>query len=176
MTKLELANQLTERHQSFVNYVQALSEADFMKSENGKWTAGQQLDHLYRSAKPLVLAFSLPSFAVKLLFGKANRPSKSYAEIVHKYKSTLANGAKASGTFIPPAVTFDQRAVKLTALTSVVQKIATRLQKYNEQQLDEVLLPHPLLGKLTAREMLYFTLFHVELHLAITARNLKEQA
>jgi hypothetical protein len=81
--------------------VLSLSEADFVKSENGKWTAGQQLDHLYRSAKPLVLAFSLPPFFVKLLFGKANRPSKTYEEIVQKYEGTLANGAKASGSFVP---------------------------------------------------------------------------
>jgi hypothetical protein len=68
MQKQALAKQLTENHQSFVSYVLALSEADFTKSESGKWTAGQQLDHLYRSAKPLVLAFSLPPFIVKVAY------------------------------------------------------------------------------------------------------------
>lgn len=172
MTKLELANQLTERHQSFVNYVQALSEADFMKSENGKWTAGQQLDHLYRSAKPLVLAFSLPPFIVKLLFGKANRPSKTYEEIVQKYEDTLANGAKASGSFVPKTIAFEQRTALANSLQQVVQKIAFKVANYNEKLLDEVVLPHPLLGKMTAREMLYFTIYHVSLHQKITQRNL----
>jgi hypothetical protein len=172
MQKQELAKQLTENHQSFVNYVLSLSEADFIKSENGKWTAGQQLDHLYRSAKPLVLAFSLPPFFVKLLFGKANRPSKTYEEIVQKYEGTLANGAKASGSFVPKTIAFEQRTTLANSLQQAVQKITSKVANYNEEQLDEVVLPHPLLGKMTAREMLYFTIYHVSLHQKITQRNL----
>jgi hypothetical protein len=172
MQKQALAKQLIENHQSFINYVLSLSEVDFVKSENGKWTAGQQLDHLYRSAKPLVLAFSLPPFIVKLLFGKANRPSKTYEEIVQKYEGTLANGAKASGSFVPKTITFEQRMSLAHSLQLVVQKIASKVANFNEQQLDEVVFPHPLLGKLTAREMLYFTIYHVALHQKITQRNL----
>ena len=172
MQKQELVNQLTGNHQSFVTYVLSLSEADFTKSENGKWTAGQQLDHLYRSAKPLVLAFSLPPFIVKLLFGKANRPSKTYEEIVQKYEGTLANGAKASGSFVPKTIAFEKRTPLVNSLLQVVQKITSRVANYNEQHLDEVVLPHPLLGKMTAREMLYFTIYHVSLHQKITQRNL----
>jgi hypothetical protein len=172
MQKQELVNQLTGNHQSFVTYVLSLSEADFTKSENGKWTAGQQLDHLYRSAKPLVLAFSLPPFIVKLLFGKANRPSKTYEEIVQKYEGTLANGAKASGSFVPKTIAFEKRTPLVNSLLQVVQKITSRVANYNEQLLDEVVLPHPLLGKMTAREMLYFTIYHVSLHQKITQRNL----
>ena len=172
MQKQELVNQLTGNHQSFVTYVLSLSEADFTKSESGKWTAGQQLDHLYRSAKPLVLAFSLPPFIVKLLFGKANRPSKTYEEIVQKYEDTLANGAKASGSFVPKTIAFEKRTPLVNSLLQVVQKITSRVANYNEQLLDEVVLPHPLLGKMTAREMLYFTIYHVSLHQKITQRNL----
>jgi hypothetical protein len=172
MQKQELVNQLTGNHQSFVTYVLSLSEADFTKSENGKWTAGQQLDHLYRSAKPLVLAFSLPPFIVKLLFGKANRQSKTYEEIVQKYEGTLANGAKASGSFVPKTIAFEKRTPLVNSLLQVVQKITSRVANYNEQLLDEVVLPHPLLGKMTAREMLYFTIYHVSLHQKITQRNL----
>jgi hypothetical protein len=39
--------------------------------------------------------------------------------------------------------------------------------------LDLLILPHPLLGKLTLREMLYFTLYHVEHHEKQVLENLK---
>jgi len=32
--------------------------------------------------------------------------------------------------------------------------------KWNESDLDVYLLPHPLIGKLTIREMLFFTIYH----------------
>jgi hypothetical protein len=47
-----------------------------------------------------------------------------------------------------------------------------RLQKafesWNEEDLDTIRLPHPLLGKITAREMIYFTLYHAKHHVTAT--------
>jgi hypothetical protein len=91
---------------------------------------------------------------------------------VQKYEGTLANGAKASGSFVPKTIAFEQRTTLANSLQQVVQKITSKVANYNEEQLDEVVLPHPLLGKMTAREMLYFTIYHVSLHQKITQRNL----
>jgi hypothetical protein len=38
------------------------------------------------------------------------------------------------------------------------------LKKFSEDDLDSIRLPHPLLGKLTVREMLYFAVYHVGHH------------
>lgn len=35
---------------------------------------------------------------------------------------------------------------------------------WSETQLDSYLLPHPVLGRVTVREMLMFTLFHFDHH------------
>jgi len=56
-----------------------------------------------------------------------------------------------------------------------VNRLCARVRKYNEQQLDSYILPHPLIGKLTLREMLYFTLYHAEHHHKQTLRNLQIQ-
>jgi len=42
--------------------------------------------------------------------------------------------------------------------------LCKQLLDYSEQDLDELILPHPLLGKLTLREMMYFTMYHVLHH------------
>jgi hypothetical protein len=42
--------------------------------------------------------------------------------------------------------------------------LARRIDRFSETQLDQLILPHPLLGKLTLREMLYFTIYHVQHH------------
>ena len=33
-------------------------------------------------------------------------------------------------------------------------------EKWDEKELDEYYLPHPILGKLTVREILFFTIYH----------------
>ncbi len=172
MTKSEILRQLPQKHREFADYILSLSDQEFLSSANGKWTPGQQLDHIRRSVRPLALLRILPKFMVRLIFGKANRPSKSYEGLVKKYQAVLADGGKASGAFIPKAITLaDKESIKKEMLQSV-NALVRGVQKYPEHQLDTFILPHPLLGKLTLREMLYFTLYHVEHHQMATRRNL----
>lgn len=164
MIKTELQHQLSDRHQAFVEAVLALSEADFLFAAPNKWSAGQQLEHIYRAVRPVTLAFVLPKFVLRLLIGKANRPSRNYDTLVNKYHEKLAAGGKASAPYIPKSVLFTQRkALKSKLLRSVIT-LNRSLNRYSEAELDSYLLPHPLLGKLTLREMLYFTMYHVEHH------------
>ncbi|NBX80802.1 MAG: DinB family protein, partial [Flavobacteriales bacterium] len=44
---------------------------------------------------------------------------------------------------------------------------------FTEDDLDKYVLPHPLLGKLTLREMLCFTIYHVKHHVEIIKRDLE---
>ncbi|HRH60621.1 MAG TPA: DinB family protein, partial [Chitinophagaceae bacterium] len=50
-------------------------------------------------------------------------------------------------------------------ITAVVDSLCKRVNNKPEDELDVYILPHPLLGKLTLREMLYFTIYHAEHHL-----------
>ncbi len=45
-----------------------------------------------------------------------------------------------------------------------MQTLCSKLEKFDEIERDTYILPHPLLGKLTIREMLYFTIYHVAHH------------
>ncbi len=174
MTKQQINNELSERHKAFTSYIQMLNENDFTFSKGNKWTAGQQLDHIFRSVSPLVQVFMLPKFVPGLLFGKANRSSKSYDELVSRYKEKLAKGGIATGAFVPPSISYDKKEKLCKQVNSKVEKLCKQVNSFSEQQLDEYILPHPLLGKLTVREMLYFTMHHVDQHLEITKKNLEK--
>lgn len=164
MTKTDIQHQLTKSYHAFTEAILSLSEADFLFAASDKWSAGQQLEHLYRAVRPITLAFVLPKFVPRLLFGKANRPSRNYNALVNKYHEKLAAGGKASRPYIPKAVLFIQRNKLKTKLLRTVAKLNRNLNKYSEAELDSYILPHPLLGKLTLREMLFFTIYHVEHH------------
>jgi hypothetical protein len=120
----------------------------------------------------LNLVLGLPKWLVKLVFKKANRPSKSYDKLIEKYLDRLGKGGRASGRFIPGRVEPVRKTVIGNRIEETVLRLSQSLQKYSEEELDELVLPHPLLGKLTLREMLYFTIYHVEHHHNTTMQNL----
>jgi hypothetical protein len=173
MDRHEIIKLLHENHRSFINYINDLTNEEFLFSNQQKWTAGQQLDHIYLSVKPLVLAFGLPKFFIRLVFGKANRPGRTYEDLMKKYLIKLEHGGRATARFIPKAIALNEKEIISKALTKTVHALCLKIENVAEQDLDTCILPHPLLGKLTLREMLYFTIYHVRHHHEATKRNLK---
>jgi hypothetical protein len=163
MEKEELKHLLLLQHDNYIKRIQSLNDGQLLIASPGKWNAVQLLDHIVRSVSPVSLALSLPAFLLRLIFGTANRKSRSYEELVARYHDKLKAGGRASGRFVPPPKT--DSVEKLSAnLSKVVQALARRIDRFSETQLDQLILPHPLLGKLTLREMLYFTIYHVQHH------------
>jgi len=172
MNKQTILEQLDIHHAEFRHLIGALNETDYLAAPVEKWSAGQQLDHICRSVGPVNLAFGLPGFLLRFLFGKANRASRTYEGLVEKYKTKLAEGGRASRQFIPPLAKWGKREKLLGKLEHLVSALKKKVEKTDENQLDTLILPHPLLGKLTLREMIYFTIYHVQHHQNSVLRNL----
>jgi hypothetical protein len=163
MEKHELKRLVLLEHSNYIKSIQSLNDGQLLVASPGKWNAVQLLDHIIRSVSTVSTALSLPAFLLRLIFGTANRKSRSYEELVARYHDKLKAGGRASGRFVPPPKT--DSVEKLSAnLTKVVQVLTRRIDRFSETQLDQLILPHPLLGKLTLREMLYFTIYHVQHH------------
>jgi hypothetical protein len=96
---------------------------------------------------------------------------RSYEEVVRRYEDKLAAGGRASGRFVPPLQPVHTVERMRADLRKLVGRLGTRVGKWSERKLDNILLPHPLLGKLTVREMLYFTAYHVDHHQRIVERD-----
>ena len=175
MNREQIAQLLETNHAHFIKQVTELNEADFCYAPRDKWSAAQQLDHLVRSVSPVNMALGLPKFIVQWKFGTANRSSKTYEGLIDKYNLKLLEGGRASGRFVPPAVKAGSRQKLLTQLTGVVNKLCHKTKKHSEEALDTYILPHPLLGKLTFREMLYFTAYHVEHHKHLVEKGLRRE-
>jgi hypothetical protein len=172
MNKAEIITQLQHNHQQLADYIQSLSIDEFLFRNGHKWSAGQHADHIVRSISPVNMALGLPKIAPRLLFGKANRPSKTYNELVEKYKDKLAKGGAASGRFVPKEIGLQEKHLLPKAIIHYTHELCNKVEKMSEEELDTYLLPHPLLGKLTFREMLYFTAYHAEHHYGLVKRDL----
>lgn len=173
MTRPALIEQMQLKHGALARYAEKLSDEDWMFSgAEGQWTAGQQLAHIYKSVKPLADALRMPKFVVKSVMKKANRPSRTYDEVVEKYHKKLDEGLKSPPRFAPAEVSIAKRTKLIAQLRKKVDLLCRKLENYSEAELDQIVLPHPSLGYITMREMMYFTIYHAEQHHGIAKRNL----
>ncbi len=166
-SKETISDKIKENSARLEKWMQEQSAEAFEKGPEGKWTTGQHLDHLIKSVLPLNQAFLLPKFVYRLKFGKPNRPPRDFAALVARYKEKLAGGGQAPSRFVPPVVALGQKHLLIEKFSKEYQILANKTLKWKEADLDAYLLPHPLLGKVTVREMLFFTVYHIVHHLEI---------
>lgn len=171
MNKTEIIIQLQTNHQQFADYIASLSTPEFLHQKDGKWTPAQHADHIVKSISPVAMALGLPRIAPRLLFGKSKRVGRNYDALVEKYKEKLSQGGKASGRFVPREVSIQEQRLLPKAIMYYTNKLCKLIENIDEHDLDTYLLPHPLLGKLTFREMLFFTDYHVKHHFEIAKRD-----
>jgi DinB superfamily len=162
---------LLKSHDSFLARIRSVPFDQRDKSHNGKWTPAQHLEHIQRAAAPVSWALIVPKWFLRWRFGKPNRTPRDYDELVQRYKEKLAAGGRASGRFVPPGVPGGAVERIASSVQRIVATMARRVGAWSEHDLDTVLLPHPLLGKLTVREMLFFTIYHVQHHNALVDRD-----
>lgn len=166
MTKEQI---ITEAKKTFTTLTTVCSGVNgqlFFDQPADKWSVAQNVSHLIISTNTSNLAYTLPRFLVRWIGGIANRPSKTYEALVAKYKQKLEEGGRASGRFVPKpvntSVTKEQLLAKWTVVTN---KFVTALeQNRTEADLDRYLVRHPLLGRITLRELCYFTIYHTQHH------------
>lgn len=175
MKNSDLRHEFFGLHCAFMRYIDSLSEEEFMFAPSeGKWTAGQQLVHIARSIGPLKKAFSLPNLVLILKYGKANRPSRTFDEVVAEYQSRLSQPYDVSDTsFAPNTISYKMKNEIFEGMKNTMEKLSRSFEKYTEKDLDTILLPHSLIGKITLREMMYITNYHVTHHHKSVEENLK---
>ena len=167
MTKTEIITDAEKSFNRFSETCNSMDEALLFKKPDDKWSAAENIQHLIISTKMTALAYRLPKFIVRLIGGKPNRQSRSYEALKEKYYKKLADGGRASGVFVPKPIEIKYGKQKLMdnwqKATSAFMLALSKNR--TEEDLDNYLAKHPLLGRITLRELCYFTIFHTEHHL-----------
>ncbi|CAM1354773.1 DinB family protein [Tenacibaculum insulae] len=166
MEKEAIINLLESKHQQLFNWIKEQPEDIFEKGPDGKWTTGQHIVHLVNSIKQVNKALSYPKFLLKYKFGKANREVRLYGQIIKRYQDKLLKNQERAKQF-NIAVKTPSKA-KFNQLISILQiqnkKLQHKTTKWKDQDLDTLILPHPLMGKMPVREIIMWTAYHTEHH------------
>ncbi len=166
MTKSEILNDLESKVEDVSEYFRQLPDDKLFSKPDEKWSPAEQLRHLVLSVNPVSLGMNLPKVAL-LIYGKPNRASRSYEEMVSAYQKKLSEGAKASFAFTPKSLTGagKDKNTLLNKWNKAGNKLAAAISRWEDSALDRYYMPHPILGKLTVREMLHFSIYHIGHHL-----------
>lgn len=156
-------------HRESVAYWDALDAVTFFAPIGSAWSPADNVRHLTKSMRAVTQGMRLPRLVLLLAFGRATAPSRSYTAVRDIYRARLALGATA-GRFTPrpQAQPVDPDVARVRTMAShaaAVEGLCEAIAAWPEGALDSRRLPHPLLGRLTVREMLYFTLYHNRHHL-----------
>ncbi len=153
---------------------------ELYRHKPGKWAPIDDLRHLSRSVSPLVRALDLPKIALRVLFGRSKKKSMTYDQVLQLYYRALDAGAVANGRFIPSERREEgseaYREAALRRWNNLGDALLQALDGWRDEQLDKLRLPHPVLGKITVREMLFFTHLHNLKHIDIARRRARETA
>jgi DinB superfamily len=176
-TRDALLAELRRLHEASSIFWEAFSSDEFFTPVGGGWSPAGNVRHLNKSIGPLARALRLPRVALRVLFGKARKPSRTYAGLRDDYLAMLKAGAGA-GSFAPePASEMPKdarhRVELMTKREDFTRQLWSAIGSWRDQDLDRYVLPHPLLGKLTLREMLCFTLYHNYQHVRNVAERLQ---
>lgn len=175
-TKTEILTQLEEGRKEFSGFCKEINDTQFFKQPAEKWSIAQNVTHLITSANMTRLAYRLPKFLIRLYTGKPNRPGRTYDELIARYQLKLQNGGKANGRFIAKPVSSTLKKEKIIdSFDKSMMILADSIEKkWKDEQLDKYLAPHPLLGKLTHRELCFFSIYHTKHHLNIIKERLND--
>jgi hypothetical protein len=169
----EIAQALRELHAGSTAYLDGIPTAEFFESQATKWSPAEHARHLHKSVRPLVMALALPRLLLRLRFGTHRGDSRTFSEVRDAYRARLALGYGAN-PHAPrprdiPADAKGWRRDIMRQWTASVDALAAGIGRWNEPALNRYRLPHPLLGALSVREMLLFTLYHNAHHVRLVA-------
>ena len=172
-TREEIARGLEQLYQESVAFYATLSTPVFVAPQGTAWSPADHVRHLTKSMRALNRGLRLPRFVLRLRFGRAKHASRDYETVVQSYRKRLETFDGRNNPFAPAASAgsdsevFRQEVMRFHEIA--VKDLIGHTLRYSERALDRQQAPHPLLGNMTLREMLFFMLYHNLHHVRLVA-------
>ncbi|RNC87110.1 MAG: DinB family protein [Winogradskyella sp.] len=166
MERDTIADLIDSKHSDYIEWVQNQPDEHWEIAPESKWSTGQHTLHLLQTLKAINKALSMPKFLLRYKFGKSNREVRDYDTVVQRYEERLkaAQGKTYKGSQNMKVPGIKDKAYLLSRMQQEQKKLAYKTRKLSDKNLDNLILPHPLMGKMPVRELLMWTSHHTEHH------------
>lgn len=164
-TKTEIHAGLVRLEKEITTYLEALEPDELLAPQGEAWSPERHLRHLTKSVGAVAAGMRAPKILLRLKFGRPRKPSRSFGEVVDLYRAALSAGAEATGRYVPSDRPEEVSAKEwrdgvFSRWRRASGALSGAVERWSETALDRHQAPHPLLGVMTVREILFFTLYH----------------
>ena len=172
MNKAELNQLLDNKFNELISWLEDQPEQNFaVQKVPNKWSNGEHLEHLRKTTRAINKGMRIPKLVLRYKFGKMNRKERTYEEIKTKYLGKLASSkVKAPSMYSPKDISNADRDRLISWFSQERDAMKAAVNKHTEKALGKYVIPHPLIGKLSFREFVYFTAYHTEHHFNLMKR------
>ena len=162
MNKSDIITHLQAAHTSFWDTASQVPNPTI--SINGKWSVAQNVQHINIGLSRIDAYLELPKSTIEAKFGLSNRNSKSQVIMTKVFGNAFENGVQSTESFLPEENLQTRIEILNSQGKQFLKALIENLQNWSEEELEKYNCPHPFLGKITVREILYFTIYHVQHH------------
>ena len=164
-----LRDSLRKLHRETGELLDEMSDEEFVGKQGSHWSPAEHLRHLATAMRALSRGMAAPKAMLALRFGVTFKGSRTFEQVREAYRAALAAGGQAAGRFDPSARPLGldparERALVLRRWREATSDLDSKIAAWSEASLDRLRAKHPLLGPMTVRELLYFTLYHNAYH------------
>ena len=166
MEKEAIAQLIEDKHASLLEWLKQHPENLWEIGPEGKWTTGQHTKHILQTLELINKALSMPKFFLRFKFGKTNRDIRDFETVVQRYKDRLeqAKGKTFKGSQNMKIPKIEDKVYLLDRIQIEHKKLSYKTRRISDKNLDSLVLPHPLMGKMPIREILMWSAHHVDHH------------
>ena len=178
-TKEELKNFVLTLKRNLETRFNSLEEKIFFQKPTTGWSPAENMQHINRVTRLLTLTFATPKFLASIVFGESTTPARRFQVVGDIYLEALSKGQN-SGPFAPNKEKVDgdtgkRKGELILEWNKAWDKYALAIDQWSEEQLNKVLMPHPFLGKIPAREMYMIGMLHPIHHCNIVSKRLNQE-
>lgn len=164
-SKTEILSSIEDIKRKTHSFFESLSPELFFHNGLGGWSAAQNLSHLNTITSLSVELLKLPRFFL-IPFGK-RKNQKDFITLKDEYinsKKAIQIGPLAPSSIEPPKISNELIEKMLREWDSICGNLKAVLENVPEEDFDKYSIPHPSLGILSYREILYVIIFHAIHH------------
>ncbi|HMV45768.1 MAG TPA: DinB family protein [Leptospiraceae bacterium] len=159
-SKSEILSSILDIESKVSIFFQSISPELFYHNGLGGWSPAQNLSHLIDIGNGTILLLNTPRFLFSI-FGK-RKTQRDFETLLTDYIESKA--VIQIGPIAPSKISSIDESKKLSVLIPNFKKVYDELNtiifKIPESEFDEYSLPHPTMGMLSLREVLYLILIH----------------
>jgi nitrate/nitrite-specific signal transduction histidine kinase len=177
--KPELIKALNIQKLEFQRFLSSIPNKQFFDGSSEQWSVAHHVKHITSVINRIATGLANPGALPKR---EPATPSRDFATMHQSYLNTLQNTPSETLRQFGSRVTLEERqdfqAYQTQMISNFVDAITnfnTALEGFDEEHLETLGMPHPLLGLISSREMVFFTVFH-NAHHQNGIQNLLEQA